>query len=260
MALSCIMGMVNVAAQDESETRIRGVLEEIRSLEKPHSAVVLGKKILIHREVFSPAYFPESKWFAEVIPPIVGERDALKAGTRTSFLDVGTGTGIVALFTALNGVEVTMTEINPAGVRCAQSNFKKYKLDGKVHRCDVYDALPMGARYDFIFWNHPFCRGNNPNEDLLSRSVFDYHYQGLERYVQYAHLRLAQPHGRLLLGTGGPALLPENFSEIERIAAKNDYRMELLRETKTPLVAGSSIMSRLAVYEFCKANQCIGPR
>ncbi len=250
MVISCIMGTADVAAQDGSESGIRGILEEIRSHKKPYYKVVHGKNIRIDPGVFSPAYFPESEWFAEVIPPIVG---------KGSFLEVGAATGIVALFTKLNGAaKVTMTDI--IEVQNANRNFKKHRLKGRIYRGDVFDALPMGVRYDFIFWAHPFHRGNNPDEDVLSRSVFDYQYQGLERYVQYAYLYLAQPQGRLLLGTGGPALLPENFSEIERIAAKNGYRMGLLRETKLPLVVGSPIISELRVYEFLNPKSPVRPR
>jgi len=222
--------------QKEWEQEVRNVFDKIKSHKEKYSIGVNGVEVYVFPNVFSPAYFTDSKWFAETIPKIVGQH---------SFLEIGTGTGIVALFAGLNGADVSATDINPDAVENARHNFKNYGIDAKIYCGDMYDPLPEDAKFDFIFWNHPFNRGYDPNEEILLKSGFDFQYKSLERYISEAHLHL-NPNGRFLLGTGNFALL----SEIKLIAVKYKYKMKLLEKVKIPLAADSSIDNDYRIYEF----------
>jgi len=226
-----------MSEQKEWEQKVRDVFAKVKSHKKRYSIEVDGVKVCIYPNVFSPAYFTDSKWFVKTVPKIVGQR---------RFLEIGTGTGIVALFVGLNGADVSATDINPAAVKNAKYNFEKYGINVKTYCGDMYEPLPRDAKFDVIFWNHPFNRGEN-QEEMLLKSGFDFEYSSIERYITHAHSYL-NPNGRLLLGTSNFALL----SEIEQLANKNGYTMVLLEKAKIPLAADSSIDNEYRIYEFVK--------
>jgi len=221
--------------QKEWEREVRDVYKKIKSHKKPYFVVVNKLKICIFPNVFSPAYFTDSRWFAENVPKIVG---------RHSFLEIGTGTGIVALFAALNGAKVSATDISPDAVKNANYNFQKHNARVKTYCGDMYESLPRNARFEFIFWNHPFNLGDNPNEEMLLKAGFDFQYESLEKYISEAHLHLTQK-GRLLLGTSNYASLPD----IKKIAAKYGYRTKILKKIKIFLTKGG-IKNEYRIYEL----------
>ncbi len=207
------------------------------SHKEPYVIDVKNVKITVFPDVYSPAYFKDSEWFAEVLRALVGQGD---------LLEIGTGTGIVALFAALNGGKITATDINPAAVENAKYNFKKHNITAKVHCGDMYEPVPPDQKFDVIFWNHPFNWGENPEESVPLQAGFDFHYGNLEKYIAQAHRHLKET-GKLLLGTGNFALLPE----ILKIAGKNGYNMRLLKRIKLPLAADPSRNDNdYRIYEF----------
>lgn len=200
---------------------------------------VEGVEIVIFPNVFSPKYFTDSIWFARTVARIVGNH---------SLLEIGTGTGIVAVFAGLNGAKVTATDINSDAVQNATYNFKNHNLPIDTYVGSLFDPLPKASKFEYIFWNHPFNFGENPDEEMLLKAGFDYHYESLDSYFAQAHLHL-QPDGRLLLGTGNLALL----SEIEGIANRHTYTMKLVESTKLPHATHSGldeVCNVFEVYEF----------
>lgn len=199
-------------------------------------------KLSVLPNVFSPKYFTDSLWFARELRSIVGQ---------SSLLEIGTGTGIIALFCALNGVKVTATDINPAAVRNAQMNFEKHHVKAQILLGDLYEPIMADEKFDFIFWNHPFNNWHEEVNDVLLRAGFDHNYQSLKMYVSGAGSFLTQ-HGRLLLGTGGQA----DLETIRKIAKENDYTLVLIAETFIPLSEGSTIDNSYLIYELKK--ECVG--
>lgn len=218
------------------EKEVRAVFGKMSVHKEPYDIEVNGVQISVFPDVFSPAYFTDSKWFAETVPRIAG---------RTRFLEIGTGTGIVALFVALDGGQVTATDINPNAVQNANHNFDRHGIKAHTYLGDLYEPLPKNATYDVIFWNHPFNKGDDPDERMLLKAGFDYQYQNLDRYIGESKLHLA-PEGKLLLGTGNFALL----SEIEAIAAKHGFTMRLLERVEIPLAASSEMENDYRIYEL----------
>jgi release factor glutamine methyltransferase len=218
------------------EKEVRDVFEKIRKHQEPYSIVVNGVPLEVLPNVFSPAYFTDSAWFAKTIPGLVGQK---------RLLEIGTGTGIVALSAALHGAEVTATDLNVDAVENTKVNFQMHGVRGNVFISDVYESIPKGEKFDFIFWNHPFNRGTDSDEDILLKAGFDFQYRGLERYISQARGYLAE-YGRLLLGTGSFALLPE----IASMATMYGYEMKLLERIELPLAASSEIENDYRIYEF----------
>jgi release factor glutamine methyltransferase len=224
--------------QNEWEKDVRAIFNKIKSHKKIYSVSVNKIKLYIFPNVFSPAYFTDSNWFAKTVAKIVGKH---------TLLEIGTGTGIVALFAALNGAQVTVTDINPDAVKNAKYNFKHHNIKAKAYCGDMFKPVPSKEKFDFVFWNHPFNRGTNPNEEILLKSGFDFQYQGLEQYISNAHLHL-NSKGRLLLGTGSFALL----SEVKILSAKHNYKLKLLKKISLPLAEDNTIDNDYRVYELIK--------
>ncbi len=100
----------------EWEREVRTIFGRIATHKEEYVTEVEGTGILILPNVFSPAYFTDSGWFAKAVSNIVG---------KGKVLEIGTGTGVVAFFCAKNGATMTATDINPDAVRNAELNFKE---------------------------------------------------------------------------------------------------------------------------------------
>jgi len=218
------------------ENEVRDVFKQIKSHRKPYEIVVLKKRLIVYPNVFSPKYFTDSKWFAETLPKIVGNK---------SLLEIGTATGIVSLFVALNGATVTATDLSDDAVDNARKNFETHKVDIPVLKGNMYEPLPENAKFDFIFWNHPFNKGDDPDEPILLRAGFDYQYHALEDYVAGARKHLTA-NGKLLLGSGNFAYT----EEIERIARQNGFRLKIIERANVQLTEGSKIKNEYYIYSF----------
>ncbi len=71
----------------------------------------------------------------------------------TSFLDIGTGTGILALTALkLGAMDVTAMDISPLSVEAAESNLKVNNLKAKVILSDI-DHLPAKQKYEMVAAN-----------------------------------------------------------------------------------------------------------
>ena len=224
-----------MTTKEEWVREVHRVYERMKAHTEPYHALVNNLSIVVFPDVFSPAYFTDSTWFAKIIPQIVGKR---------RFLEIGTGTGIIALSAALAGASVVATDINPEAIRNAQENFAKYGVDIPLYNADIYQVLPQ-EKFDVIFWNHPFNKAMQPVETMLLRAGFDYNYQGLERYIQGAREYLTE-EGVLLLGTG-------NFSdesEIRKLASQNNYSLVLMRRQQMPLTERSTVPNEYRIYRF----------
>lgn len=150
-----------------------------------------GRSIRVLPQVFSPAFFEDTAFFAEELPILPGNR----------VLEIGTGTGAVALAAIDRGAScVLAVDVNPEAVRNAQLNVRAHALEHKieVRWSDVFSALSMSdGRFDVLFWNVPFADRQPTN--VLERSVFDEGYRSIERYISEAKHFLV-PTGRLFIG------------------------------------------------------------
>jgi ribosomal protein L11 methyltransferase len=107
---------------------------------------------LIPSRAWGIGHHPSTRLILEALPRYVR--------TGTTFLDVGVGSGLVAIAAAKLGGYVTGYEVKPESVRSAKANAKAsgVKIDIVSNRFKA-DALP-GTRYDVIFVNI----GHNTNE------------------------------------------------------------------------------------------------
>lgn len=132
---------------------------------------VAGRPFLILPEVFNPALFWTSEFMVQSLNPRL-----IPSGSRV--LDMGTGSGIGAVFAAQWAESVTAVDVNPAAVRCARINVLLNGVEDRVtvREGDLFAAVP-GKTFDVILFNPPYFRGEPKNsldrafhaEDVIER-------------------------------------------------------------------------------------------
>ncbi|MEV0845457.1 methyltransferase [Streptomyces sp. NPDC049954] len=188
----------------------------------PDSFTLLGREWDLHRGVFPGTLTAATEVMASVVPYPVGG----------SFLEVGCGTGVVAVTAALAGcAHVTALDINPKAVANTRANARRHGVGDRVRvlHSDLYGALGPDDRFDAVFWNVPWTyveEGFALSSELHS-AVFDPGYGGQARFVSGAAEHLA-PGGRLFIGTADLG----DRERLDAFAAEAGYRVELLRRVR----------------------------
>jgi release factor glutamine methyltransferase len=80
--------------------------------------------------------------------------------SNDTVFEIGTGTGIIALFCALNGAEVVCSDINPYAVDLVKKNTSKNKslLTGTIdiRIGSLFEVLNKDTFFDLIIFNPPY--------------------------------------------------------------------------------------------------------
>jgi release factor glutamine methyltransferase len=141
-----------------------------------------GFTLTIRPGVFHPALYHSSRILADE----VSNRNL--SGKRV--LDMGTGSGIIALHAARGGADVVGVDVNPEAVGCARENVRAngYETRIRVAEGDLFSCL-KGEKFDTIVWNPPFYIGNPRNpEQRAWRAGED--YQKLQEFASQLLLHL----------------------------------------------------------------------
>jgi release factor glutamine methyltransferase len=127
---------------------------------------VQGVPILVTPSVFNPKRLRTGEFFASLL-------DATLIGPGAEVLDLGTGSGVCAVFAARHARRVVAVDINAAAVRCASINARLNGLEDRIeaHHGDLFQTV-AGQRFDFILFNPPFVLGEpRSDRDRAWRSV-----------------------------------------------------------------------------------------
>ncbi len=171
--------------------------------------------VLVTPGVLNPRWMRTGEFFASQLTP-----ELVPSGAEV--LDMGTGSGVCALFAARHARKVTAVDINPDAVRCARINVLMNRLEAgiEVLQGDLFEPL-AGRRFDLILFNPPFLQGA-PRDDA------DRAWRSLDVAERFAaelrdHL---QPGGAalVLLSSYGDA------SGFVREFQRHSFAMEVVRE------------------------------
>lgn len=136
-----------------------------------------------------------------------------------SFLEVGSGTGVIAVRAALAGCTVTAVDINPDAVRNTATNAALHGRSDQVRtlHSDLFSALGAEERFDTVFWssNYVLAPGGFRYRSISERAYVDPGYAAHRRYLAEAPERV-RPGGRALLHFSSRG----NLTELCRIAAE----------------------------------------
>jgi release factor glutamine methyltransferase len=112
-----------------------------------------GLPFMVTPSVFNPKVPRTGQFFASHIDSMLVPREA-------DVLDMGTGSGVCAVFAAHHARRVVGVDINPAAVRCARINALLNNLAHKieVRHGDLFEPV-RGEQFDLVLFNPPFVRG-----------------------------------------------------------------------------------------------------
>jgi HemK-related putative methylase len=178
-----------------------------RQIRRRYNSFVLERvhdvPIIVTPDVFNPVLMRTGAFFA-------AELSAERIPAQATVLDLGTGSGVCAVFAARHARHVVAVDINPAAVRCAGANVLINGLESKVEvrQGDLFG--PVGAdRFDIVLFNPPFVRGVPASaidrawrSDILARRFAD----GLPDRLQPSGYALV-----MLSTFGDPAMFIDEF-------------------------------------------------
>ncbi|HEV2270703.1 MAG TPA: methyltransferase [Steroidobacteraceae bacterium] len=119
---------------------------------------VHGIPILVTPSVFNPKRMRTGGFFA-------AQLDSSRIGPNAEVLDMGTGSGVCAVFAARHARRVVAVDINASAVRCARINTLLNRADDTVdvRHGDLFDPV-AGERFDLVLFNPPFLTGEARND------------------------------------------------------------------------------------------------
>lgn len=183
-----------------------------------HTHTILGKEFVVFPDVFSPAYFPSTNFFVESIPFVKDE----------TFLDMGTGSGVIAIFAALKGAsEVVAADINPSAVSNTIENAKKNGVEDKVTaiESDVFSNIDK-KDFDTIFWSMPFMPTTNTKHSMYAKAFSDYEYNSIDSFFGEVRNHLKKD-GKVFVGFSKDLGDLNKFNEI---LSKYNFSSETIAE------------------------------
>ncbi len=154
---------------------------------------VNGVELTVGRGVFDPSLHFTSAFFADYIKKSAG------LATDAAVLDIGTGTGVLAIAAALSGCKhVVAVDLNPAALECARINVRKNGLADKV---DVQEGEFVPRQtvtlFDHVICNPPYFRGTAKN-DAQRAYLAGADLEWFDDFIHHIEPCLV-PHGRVLL-------------------------------------------------------------
>lgn len=113
-------------------------------------ASVHGLRLLILPGVFHPQFFFATAFFLRCL-------DHVPVAQNAQVLDMGTGSGALAVALARRGASVTAVDVNAEAVRCARANALLHGLQGRMEvlEGDLFKPV-VGRRFDLMVFNPPF--------------------------------------------------------------------------------------------------------
>jgi HemK-related putative methylase len=190
---------VSFSAATRALVRLLRLFHHLRGFDRYDEFIVehvCGVPILVTPSVFNPKRMRTGEF-------LVSQLDSSRIGPEAEVLDMGTGSGVGALFAARHARRVVAVDINASAVRCARINALLNRAEGTVdvRHGDLFDPI-AGERFDLILFNPPFKTGearNDRDRAWRANGLGERFAEGLDRHLKPGGAAL------LLLSTFGDA-------------------------------------------------------
>lgn len=167
-----------------------------------------GIIIYKHPEVYEPA--EDTFLFAE----------NLDIQRRDEVLEIGTGTGLISIYTAQRTKRVVATDINEHAVKCALKNTitnKTYNIE--LRQGDLFEPVE-GEKFDLILFNTPYLPTSEDEKlDEELNAAFDGGLEGrdtIDRFIEEVKEYL-NDEGRVQLVQSSLADNEKTLSKLEEL-------------------------------------------
>ncbi|MGP3927756.1 methyltransferase domain-containing protein [Streptomyces sp. 8N616] len=226
--------------------------ESLTRADRPSVFTMRGRDWDLLDEVFAPIYSPSTGIALDFLglgpgpgpEPGLGSglgsgltdgaAEAEQAPLKGSLLEIGCGTGIIAVTAALAGCgPVVAADISERAVENAARNAARHGVSDRVRAVhgDLFSGLGPGERFDTIFWSSNYVRAP---EDYEYRSVHERAYVDAGYAVHRRYLAEAPQW----LTAGGSVLLHfSNRGDVEglnAIAAETGRELRVLATRSVP--------------------------
>ncbi|MFJ7267023.1 methyltransferase domain-containing protein [Streptomyces sp. NPDC099050] len=197
--------------------------------DRPREFTLAGRNWDLFDEVFAPVYSPSTGVALELL----GLGHPQETPRSGAFLEVGCGTGVVAVMSALAGYDrVVAADISPSAVENAHVNADRHGVTDRLRavHSDLFSGLGEDERFDVIFWSSNYVMGPESYEykSVHERAYVDTGYQTHRRFLEQS-VHWTTPGGSVLL----------HFSDRGDLAALHEIAADCGRELR--LVAGQRV-------------------
>ena len=160
--------------------------------------------------------------------------DNINIRNQGNALDVGTGSGIIAIWLAKRGYNVVATDISDIALKCAKFNAKMNNVQLSLVKCDLASAIK--GKFDIVTFNPPYL----PFKDDIPEEVWWFGGKSvIERFLKRDLPRILSPKGSAYLVYSSLTdmndvneILPKRFKAIEiakkRMMFEELYLVEVL--------------------------------
>ncbi len=188
-----------------------------RYLQKSRWYTYKGLHINVQPSVFHPGMLFSTKILLQYILQL-----DLKG---KKVLELGAGSGMLALAAARAGATVSASDINPAAIESIKASCQKNQLEIDVILSDLFESIPQQA-FDYLFINPPYYPKDPTDEReyaFFCGSEFEYFQRLFASLADY------------LSPTGAALMILSDDCDVERIKAmalKAGWKMPLQHQTK----------------------------
>ena len=174
--------------------------------------------LAVPSEVFHPDFFHSTRLLLKQV-------EGLQLRQR-SFLELGAGSGLIAMHAAQKGAYVTATDINPVAIEYLYKNKAGNHIDMRIIHSDLFKKIPEEA-FDIIAINPPYYKKdpvNNADYAWYCGSNGEYFKQLFAQLGNYIH-RKSQVLMSLCDGC--------DIEMIKAAAAENNFSLNLIYQKKS---------------------------
>ncbi|WP_229698430.1 methyltransferase domain-containing protein [Wenjunlia tyrosinilytica] len=173
--------------------------ESLTRPDRPRSFTMAGREWDLLEEVFAPLYSPSTG----IALDFLGLAEPVRAPHRGSLLEIGCGTGVIAVTGALAGRDrVVAADINPMAVANAGMNAARHHVADRVRavHSDLFSALAGEEPFDVVFWssNYVLAPEDYTYRTMHERAYVDPGYTAHRRFLTEVP-RWVAPGGLALL-------------------------------------------------------------
>lgn len=157
---------------------------------EPYEIEFRGLKLLLHPEVFNPAYSKVSGFLA----------DNIEVAANESCLEMFAGCGALAFIASYNASRVLGIDISPKAIEYARINTRRLGFNEKVsfRQGSMWSAVDPDEKFDVIFANPPLLPIEP--ESLLEMAVADSSEMRLtQEFIKGAVKHLTNGGGRIYM-------------------------------------------------------------
>jgi release factor glutamine methyltransferase len=186
-------------------------LNLLHKIKKKVLITVFDKKLYLYPRVFDPRHIFTTKFFIKNLSVKVTDK----------VLDIGTGTGVLAIFAAEKARRVIAADINPFAVKCAKENVKLNKLGSKVKiiKSDLFSNVK--GKFDLILFNPPYLRGKPKRQ--IEYAWYDPKNKVIKNFLEQAKKHLNK-NGKIFLLYSTIA----DKKKLESLIRKKGYKFKIV--------------------------------